>query len=198
MFSTFYLYLRYIYCETVSLCPESAVHLMYAARKYLLPKLVRECCKCLSDSLNVNNVIFILEHSLHLDDQQLQSNCLKLISTNTKAVLTGAEILSASRQVLEAILDTETVPVSELVIYETAVNWAKCQLQNAMPGENPTDLQMREVLGDLLYKIRFPVMKPTEFAEISSGNNLLTAEEKESIYYFLVTKKVGCHVKFPT
>jgi len=67
-----------------------------------------------------------------------------------------------------------------------------------MPGENPTDLQMREVLGDLLYKIRFPVMKPTEFAEISSGNNLLTAEEKESIYYFLVTKKVGCQVKFPT
>jgi len=171
---------------------------MYAAKKYMLPKLVRECGKCLSDGLNVDNVIHVLEHSLHLDDQQLQRNCLKLISANAKALLTGAEVLSASRQVLEAILEAEAIPVSESVIYETSINWAKHHIQSTMPGETPTDMQIREALGDLFYKIRFPSMKPTEFAEISVRNNVLTAEEKESIYYFLVTKKIVHPMRFPT
>jgi len=67
-----------------------------------------------------------------------------------------------------------------------------------MPGENPTDLQIRETLGELLYKIRFPIMKPTEFVEITAENNLLTAEEKETVYCFLVNKKKHSQLKFST
>ena len=180
------------------MCSESAGCLMYAAKKYMLPKLVGECRSCLLKSLDVNNVINLLELSLNLDDQQLQSECLKPISANAKAVLTEDEILSASRQALETILEIDTLPVRELIVYETVVSWAKHQLQSAKPGEEPTGLQIREALGDLLYKIRFPVMKPTEFADISSGNDLLTAEEKESVYYFFVNKKKHSQLKFST
>lgn len=164
----------------------------------MLPKLVRECHKCLLESLDINNVIHFLEQSLHFDHQQLTSDCLKLISMNAKTVLTGAEILSASRQVMKAILEAQAIPVRETVIYETIINWAKHQFRSAMPAEGLTDLQIRETIGDLLYKIRFPVMKPSEFAEITVGCTVLTAEEKESIYYFLSTKKKTSELKFPT
>jgi len=163
---------------------------MYAAKKYMLPHLVRECRRCLLKSLDISNVFELLEQSLLLDEQKLKSDCLKLISVNAKDVLSGTEIKSVSRRLMEAILELETAQVSESIInYEAAVNWAKHQLQKAIPGECPTDIQIRETLGDLLYKIRFPSMKPTDFAAISAGKNILTAEEKESIYYYLVTKE---------
>jgi len=164
----------------------------------MLPKLVRECCRCLLESLDINNVIQLLEQSFYLDEQQLRSDCLQYIVTNANAILTGSEILSASRLALEAILEADNIPIRELMMYETAVKWAKHQLRCEMSGDDPTDLQIRKVLGDLLYKIRFPIMKPIEFAEISSGNNLLTTEEKESVYYFLISQKKHSQLKFST
>jgi len=171
---------------------------MYAAKKYMLSKLVGECRKYFWEILNVHNVIDILELSLYFDDQLLKSDCLKLIAVNAKAVFTGAEILSASPQVMDTILEMKIIPVNELVIYEATINWAKHQLHNTTSGENLADLRIREELGDLLYKIHFPVMKPAEFAEITAGNNLLTAEEKAAIYHFSLTKNKDHHLRFPT
>src|SRR6218665_3474319 len=63
----------YIYCEVVSITVETAASLMYAANKYMLPKLVRECGKCLSDGLTVNNVIHVLEQSSLFNEDGLKS-----------------------------------------------------------------------------------------------------------------------------
>jgi len=106
-------------------CPESALFLMYAAKKYLLPKVVKECQKCFSENFNTDNVIHFLEESLLMGQSELTNDCFNLISLNSKAVLTGAEILSASREILELILLSDALPVNESVIYETAINWAK-------------------------------------------------------------------------
>jgi len=177
---------------------ETASSLMYAANKYMLPKLVRECGRCLSDGLNVDNVIEVLEQSLLFNDKELQSKCLEFIGNNAKVVLTGSEILSASPQTMDSILNVDELSVKEIVVYETCIVWAKHQLQSQIPTENPTDEMIREVLGDLLYKIRFPSMKLTEFAEIVQGNNILTAEEKASIYGFLATYKKDSGFLFST
>lgn len=177
--------------------PETAVYLMYAANKYMLPKLVAECGKCLMDGLDADNVIHILEHALLFNDDKLVTECLNLIATNSKAVLTGVEILYAPRQVMDVILGMENIPLDEYVIYKTCIKWAKHQHRNTSETEHPTDLQIREILGDLLHKIRFPTIKPRIFAEMSSGRNVLTAEEKESVYYFFATKKEGSQLVFP-
>src|SRR5688572_19645866 len=107
-----------MYCEGASMCPESALYLMYAAKKYMLSKLVSECRRCLLDNLDENNVIHFLEQSFHFDHHLLQSDCLNLISLNAEAVLYGEEILSASRQAMETILEADTIRVGESVIYE--------------------------------------------------------------------------------
>jgi len=168
---------------------ETASSLMYAANKYMLPKLVRECGNCLSEGLTVDNVIDILDQTSLFSDNELRSNCLQLIDNNAKVVLTGSEILSASPQTMETILNMDKLSVKEIVLYETCLSWAKHQLQIQSSSEKSTDEMIREILGDLLYKIRFPTMEVTEFAEISEGKSILTAEEKTSIYYFLTTKK---------
>src|SRR6218665_1158043 len=177
---------------------ETAASLMYASNKYMLLKLVRECGKCLSEGLNVDNVIHVLEQSSLFGDNELKIKCLDLIAHNAKVVLNGSEILWASPQTMDSILNMEKIPVKEIVLYETCVAWAKHQLQVQRSLENPTDEIIREILGDLLYKIRFPTMEVTEFDEIIQGKNILTAEEKTSIYYFLATNKKGSGFMFLT
>src|SRR6218665_3024401 len=108
---------------------ETAASLMYAANKYMLPKLVRECGKCLSEGLNVDNVIHVLEQSSLFGDDELQSKCLALIVNNAKVVLTGSKLVSASPQTMDTILSIDKLPVREIVIYETCLAWAKHQLQ---------------------------------------------------------------------
>src|SRR6218665_2546528 len=171
---------------------------MYAANKYMLPSLVRECGKRLSEDLSVNNVIHVLEQSSLFNDDGLESKCLELIVMNSKAVLTGTEITSASAQTMKTILQIDRIPIKEVAIYETCLAWARHQILTQLSTENPTDQQIREMLGDLLYRIRFPTMGVTEFAEISEDNNVLTGEEKASIYYFLTTRKKSSRLMFLT
>ena len=189
----------YIYSEVVSVSVDTAPSLVYAAKKYMLSKLVRECGVCLSDGLNVRNVIQVLETSFIIEDKELESTCLQLIVQKLITVFTGTEILAASLQAMEVILRMDSIPLKEIVIYKTCIAWAKHQLQFNNSTENqPTDRQIREILGDLLYMIRFPVMEVSEFVEISEGRTILTPEEKTSIFYFLTAKKKGSQLTFST
>jgi len=187
-----------MYSETVSVEMETAASLMYAANKYMLQKLVKECGKCLSEGLNVDNVIQVLEQTSLFDDNELKSKCLQLIDSNAKVVLTESEILSASPQTMETILNMDKLSVKEIVLYDTCLSWANHQLQIQRSTENSTDEMIREILGGLLYKIRFTTMEVAEFAEIIQGKNILTAEEKASIYDFLATNKKGSGFMFST
>ena len=160
----------------------------------MLPKLVTECGKCLSEGLNVHNVIQVLETSIIIEDLELESKCLHLIVEKARSVFTGTDILAVAPQALEVILQMNKIPIKEVVIYKACIAWAKHQLQ----FKNPTDLQIRQTLGDLLHKIRFPIMEVTEFAEISEGKSILTPEEKMSIFYYLATKANGSKLPFST
>lgn len=171
-----------------------------AARKYMLPTLVRECGVCLSKALDVNNVIQILETSVIIDDTELQSKCLEMIVHEIRAVLAGTGILAASPQTMKVILQMDSFSIREIAIYESCIAWANHQLQlsDSIGDQPPTDHQIREILGDLLYMIRFPIMDVTEFAEISEGKSILSLEEKTSIFYFLATKMRGSQLMFST
>src|SRR6218665_1563593 len=189
----------YVYGEVISVTVETAPSLVYAARKYMLPALVRECGVCLSKVLKVNNVVQILETSFIIEDTDLESNCRRLIVQEAGTFYTGTEILSASPQTMGVILQMERIPLKEVVIYNTCITWAKHQFQLNNPLEDqPTDLQVREILGDLLFKVRFPIMEATEFAEISEGKSILTPEEKMPIFYYLATKNKGSPLLFST
>ena len=177
---------------------ESAVSLMCAADKYMMPKLVRECGKCILEGLDVNNVIRILEQGLLFGDKDLIEECLILIGLNSNALFTGDEILSTSRQAMETILQMNYLQSSESALYATSISWAKQQLLRDRSIDNPTDEEIRETLGCLLFKIRFPAMALDEFAKLSRGKDVLTLEEKESIYYCLATKEHDFLLKFPT
>ena len=193
------IFYSYIYGAVVEVTVDTAPDIVYAAMKYMLPALVRHCGVCLSEGLNVNNVIQVLETSFIIDDTELESNCRRLIAQKAKNIFTGTAILSASPQAVGVILQMDKIPLKEVVIYNTCIAWAKHQFELNNPLEDrPTDLQIREMLGGLLYKIRFPIMEVSEFVEISKNKSILTPEEKMQIFYYLTTKTEDSQLVFPT
>ena len=54
--------LKYLYCDEIQLEPDSVLATLYAAKKYIVPHLARECVKYLETSLS--GISWTLLHNL--------------------------------------------------------------------------------------------------------------------------------------
>src|SRR6218665_1941242 len=158
--------------------------LMYAAKKYMIPKLVELCLHNLEGIINESNACYLLEQSLVFCEEQLAAKCLNIIARHSDKFLSESELLSASRQAIEMILGLRS---RESLVYEFCLKWAKEQLLINQCIQNPMDEQIRETLGGLVHLIRFPIMDSEEFAKLVGLRNILSSAEKLSLYYYLNT-----------
>lgn len=69
------------------------------------------------------------------------------------------------------------------------MNWSKHQLSLHKSIENPSDEQLRETLGSLLYDIPFPTMDLDDFTNLVGKGTVLTTKEKSSVYFYFITKE---------
>ena len=103
------------------------------------------------------------------------------------SVLSTEAFLHLSHTALEDVVSldiaTET-PKRQLI--EACVKWARHQL-HALGNQHPSDEEIRDKMDNVLYKIRFPTMNPEEFAELTATSRILTLEEKQEIYVYIVS-----------
>jgi len=62
----------------------------------------------------------------------------------------------------------------------------------------PSDEDIRGALGNVLYKIRFPTMTPTEFAKLTAYSKVLSGDEKHDVYVYFTNGKKLKSLKFST
>src|SRR6218665_108053 len=149
---------RFVYCDEKEITTTLALEIMYAAKKFMLPNLVQVCSDCLQRDLTAANVCHILNQSLLFDESALKEKCLDLIVNNSSEVLQPENLQNASYQTMGAILKLDSLAEDETVIYRACINWAKTQLKNQKSTDKPNDQQIREMIGDIIYDIRFPAM----------------------------------------
>lgn len=162
---------------------------MHAAHKYMIPNLVKFCEKFLEDGLNDENVCCILEQSLTFGAEELKKRCLALLALNSSEIMKSKQFNEINVQTLDAVLDMNRMECSESFLYQACIGWAKHQLKNNQDAQNPSDQAIRDALGRLLYKIRFPAMDQKEFTEFTADSDVLSPQEKLSIFYFLANGK---------
>src|SRR6218665_1365663 len=161
---------------------------MYAAKKYMIPKLVEICRSNLEGIINESNACYLLEQSLVFCEEQLAAKFVNVIAELSDKLLLEKKLLSASRQAVETVLVSNELRSRESLVYEFCLQWAKEQLLIHQGIQNPTDEQIRETLGGLVYLIRFPIMDSEEFGELVGQRNILNSEEKLLLYYYLTTR----------
>jgi len=166
---------------------------MYGSEKYMLHVIKDKCSHYLQSSLDEERACLVLQtaHDFHLDD--LRTNALKFILNIGEPCLESKSFLSLSPECLRLVIESDDLKCKEEIIYQKIIEWStkRCHDQNLTVN----DENIRQVLGDLLYLVRFPIMEPKYFTENVSKKSLLTLDEIVKVYQSLDDKEIGV---FPT
>ena len=146
----------------------------------MLHNIKDKCSHYLQSNVDEERACVFLQtaHNLHMDD--LQTNALKFILNSGEPCLESTSFLSLSPECLRLVIESDDLMCKEEIIYQKIIEWStnRCQDQN-LPVN---DENIRQVLGDLLYLVRFPIMERKYFTEKVSKKSLLSYQEIINIY----------------
>jgi len=101
---------------------------------------------------------------------------------NATDVLKAANFNDLCRECLKKVLTSNDLNADEFDVYDAIVHWADGECLRNKTRVN--DARRREVLGDILFSVRFALMDVNEFTHRLSMKDVLTADEKVVLYQF--------------
>ena len=166
---------RYLYTDVVNLTGSNVMHVLYLAKKYMLPSLADKCSAYLQENLEASNVFSILLHTKKFDDQDLENRCWEVIEKHTEEAVTSDEFFTLERSLVESVVKKEVLNVKETELFKAVDRWATQETERQ--GLNPDGETKRRIIGEeLLNAIRFPLMSQKEFLSVVP-NDILTTKE---------------------
>ncbi|XP_041373428.1 BTB/POZ domain-containing protein 2-like [Gigantopelta aegis] len=173
-------FLRYLYTDDVTMDGASVMGLLYVSKKYDVKTLEQKCLTYLSSSMTSDNACVILEQAHVFDEQELKEKALTFILKNGDAALKSSGVIDLCHGCFVKIIQAEELDVNEQSVFEAVVAWSEsaCRKQN----KDVTHENRRQVLGEALKHVRFPLLDQKYFAKNVVPTNLLTDTEKVKIF----------------
>ena len=167
---------RYLYTDEVNLTGSNVMHVLYLAKKYILPSLADKCSAYLHENLEASNVFSILSHAMKFDDQDLKNRCWKVIEKHTEEAVTSDEFVTLERSLVESVVKKKVLNAKEAELFKAVDRWATQEIKRQ--GLNLDGETKRRMIGEeLLNAIRFPLMSQKEFLAVVADSNILTTKE---------------------
>ena len=167
---------RYLYTDVVNLTGSNVIHVLYLAKKYMLPSLAQKCGAYLQENLEASNVFSILPHAKKFDDQVLENRCWEVIEKHTEEAVKADEFFTLERSLVESVVKKEVLKVNEAELFKAVDRWATQEIERQ--GLNPGGETKRKIIGEEALKaIRFPLMSQREFLAVVPDSNILTTKE---------------------
>ena len=195
-------FLRYIYTDKVSLTESNVMQVAYLAAKYMIPCLAKECAIYLGRNLDSSNVFGVLKHAQHFANEDLLKYCWDFVDQMTKDALKSGEFLTIDRSLLQEVVERDTLNIKEVDLFKAVNCWAENECKRQ--GIEANGSTKRQIIGEqIIKKLRFSVMKQSEFMEVVLDTNILTQEETSNFIMkflgsavmssdgFLDTERVG-------
>ena len=166
---------RYLYTDEVNSTGSNVMHVLYLAKKYMLPSLADKCGAYLQENLKASNVFTILPHAQKFEDQDLESRCWEMIEKHTEKAVTSDEFVTLDRSLVECVVKKKVLNVKEAELFKAVDRWTTKEIERQ--GLIPDGETKRRIIGEeLLNSIRFPLMSQKEFLSIVP-NDILTKKE---------------------
>jgi hypothetical protein len=169
---------------------------MYGSEKYMLHNIKDKCSHYLQASVDEERVCVVLQtaHDFHLRSSDSMTNLRQsgdklrklfdsrqgspMLRMNLRAfvlrsprwkscaVCRTTQTRSSSTLAWRLVIESDDLKCKEEIIYQKIIEWStnRCQDQNL----TVTDENIRQVLGDWVYLVRFPIMERKYFTEIVS------------------------------
>ncbi|KAL9980110.1 hypothetical protein ACROYT_G008653, partial [Oculina patagonica] len=174
---------RYMYSDEVQLSGSNVMGVLYLAKKYIVPSLADKCTEYLRENLDPSNVFSILPSAQKYEEKTLVNRCWKVIDKQTEEAVKSDDFATIERSLLEAVVVRDTLSIKEVNLFKAVNLWAtkECERQ----GLTADGEVKRRILGESIVKrIRFPVMKEAEFANVVIDSKILTSEEVITFFKF--------------
>lgn len=179
--TTFRILLRYMYTDSVEFDGNTVLHVLYAAKKYQLHRLIVECENFLQSAVDIDNVCSMYNQASFYEMDLLQAKCMDFICMNANDVFHTEDFLQLTPQSLIDVLSAGTLGVEEeLDVFKAAMKWTENHCEKK--GFEPTSTNKRAWLGEALYKIRFPIIPVADFTGVVVDSGILTQEEHVELY----------------
>ena len=148
-----------------------------------MPHFARACVDYLDTYASAHNACVLLYQSRLFDEAELMQHCLDVIDSQGKEALQSDSFTDIDYQTLELILSRDTLCVEETIVYAATIRWAEAECVRQRRDASPQ--QCREILGDLLYLIRFPTMTVDDFVNGAGRSEILSQGEIHNIFLYL-------------
>ncbi|KAH9524941.1 BTB/POZ domain-containing protein 6-A [Bulinus truncatus] len=176
---TFLMFLRYLYYGHSDINPDNVISLLYCAKKYACAGLVKKCLNFAEELLDPKNACALLEQAHFFDEKEFHNKVLAVVLRKAEEVLDLDDISQLCEACLDQIVDHDNLMANEELVLKACRKWAEAECNRR--GLAVTDANCRIMLGNTLYKIRFPLLAPTFFVAYLAQSDLLTNEEKVDV-----------------
>ncbi|KAK3086173.1 hypothetical protein FSP39_014667 [Pinctada imbricata] len=181
----FTIFLKYLYSDNINdeINGDNVIALLYLARKYDVQGLEKECSKFLKEenSFSPDSACFIFEQGFIFDMQTIMNDSMAVIRQSAKKCLESEGFGMLSKECVLKIISDDGLQIEEADLYRYVLQWADDECERQMLDLPINDSSRRQVLGDLLYQIRFPTMPLDDFQRKLAKSSLLDQSEKSSI-----------------
>lgn len=185
-------FFRFLYFEEAEIKGDSVIGILYAAEKYGITELLQKCKFFLETHITEDNICIILENALSFNMDGLFQKCQNEIYESlfvSRKVFESESFLDLSKHCLCELVKSDRLPLDEKAIFDSLLHWAKEQCIKA--EKNPMDpSELRQMLGDLLCHVRFPLMSSALFNEDIVPMNILSDKEVNEISDHFIGQRV--------
>ncbi|XP_041379412.1 BTB/POZ domain-containing protein 6-like [Gigantopelta aegis] len=171
---------RYLYTDDITMDGANVMGLLYVSSKYDVKTLEQKCLTYLPSLMTPDNACVILEQAHLFDEQELKEKALTCILANGDAALQSTGVTDLSHECLAKIIQAEELEVDEQSVFEAVVAWSEtaCRKQN----KDVTHENRRQMLGEAIKQVRFPLLDHRYLVKHIIPTNLLTDAEKLKIF----------------
>ncbi|OQV26257.1 BTB/POZ domain-containing protein 2 [Hypsibius exemplaris] len=181
--------LKFLYTDDIGdISHFSVMACLYAAKKYAVPALQTACVDFLKRNLRADNAFMLVSQARLFDEADLANLCMETIDQHTSEAIVAEGFLDIDYESLCSVLERDSLHIREIKLFAAVDKWAEHEA--VRQGKTPDAIRKREILGNALELIRFPVMNIEEFAVGPAQSGLLTDKEvKELFLYFTLNPK---------
>ena len=175
---------RYLYTDDVKedMDGDNVMALLYLARKYQVGGLEMACSNYLKEEnlLAPESACFVYEQGFIFDLQTIMSDSRLVIQQNARECLHSEHFYNLRRECVADIIADDNLQIDEKELCRCVLQWAENECERQCISTD--DASIRNILGDLLYKIRFPIMSEVDFRQCFASRSFLLPKEKQKIY----------------
>lgn len=153
------------------------------ARRFKVNRLVQLCLSLLHDGVDCDNVCILLDEAIQSHALQMRDRAMVIINKSTRICLKSRAFRNIGPDAFDYILKSNELNISEGELYECSLEWATTQCQKKQL--ETTDVNLRQQLGNSLYRIRFTLMPKEYFQYKIEKSKILTGEEKAEIREYI-------------